>query len=116
MIFYDFAYGLAKLVAYCLWSYLGLYLLVQRNTLLGALKFGALRWLLGLAFGIAAAIALGSVSPQSVTALYFGVYVPLRIIEWSILAAIIARSSLARASFAGNRAAWLWVIGGVAVS
>src|SRR5262245_27057682 len=116
MPLHEIGYALAKFVAYCAWSYLGLYLLVQRNTVLGALKFGAVRWLLGLAFGVAAAIALGSVSPQSVAALYFGVYVPLRIIEWSILAALVVRSSPGTRSLAGNRVAWLWIVGGVAVS
>jgi len=109
-------YALAKFVAYSLWCYLGLRLLAQRETLFSALKFGALRWFIGLAFGIAAGISLGAISPQSVTALYFGVYVPLRIIEWSILGVLIARESLESGSIARNRVAWLWVIGGVAVS
>ena len=108
-----FLYALAKFVAYSLWCYLGLRLLAQRDTLFGALQFGALRWFIGLAFGIAAGISLGSISPQSVTALYFGVYVPLRIIEWSIVAALISGTSPTKRSIVRSRAAWLWVLGGV---
>jgi hypothetical protein len=60
--------------------------------------------------------SLGSIPPESVTALYFGVYVPVRIIEWSILAALIASTAPTKRSVARSRGAWLWVLGGIAVS
>jgi hypothetical protein len=109
-------YALAKFIAYSLWSYLGLHLLADRRTLEGALKFGAFRWLLGVAFGVAAAVVLGPIPSESVTTLYFGVYVPLRIVEWTILAVVIAGSSRAQRSVVRSRGAWLWVLGGVAIS
>lgn len=75
-----------------------------------------MRWLLGLAFGVGAAFVLGSVPPDSVTRLYFGVYVPLRIVEWSIMAALISRSASAPNMRARSPGAWLWALGGIAVS
>jgi len=80
-----------------------------------AVKYGALRWLLGLAFGVAAAIALGSVSRESVATLYFGVYAPLRVIEWLIMASVM-RSAGRAADVLRNPRAWFWILGGIAVS
>ena len=112
-----FVYALTKLVAYCLWCLLGLRLLDPAQvTFLRAIKFGALRWLLGLAFGVMAAIALGSVSSESVVRLYFGVYVPLRVVEWSIMAFLIHRAVHSEPSSSGSAMRWLWVLGGIVVS
>ena len=109
-------YAAAKFVAYAIWCLLGLHQFAARPSLLGALKFGAVRWLLGLAFGLAAAIGLGSVSQQSVATLYFGLYVPLRVIEWSIMVSLLARGGPASHTLIRNPKAWLWVLGGIAVS
>ena len=110
-------YALAKFAAYCLWCFLGLYLLSPtRTSPWNAVKYGALRWLLGLLFGVVAAVALGSISSESVTALYFGVYAPLRILEWGIIAALIHRSSSMQRSVFTSVRAWSWVLGGIVVS
>ena len=110
-------YALTKFVAYCLWCWLGLRLLDPvQVTLLRALKFGGLRWLLGLAFGVMAAIALGSVPSESVVRLYFGVYVPLRVVEWSIITFLIRRPVYGQASSGRSPMRWLWVLGGIGVS
>ena len=58
-------YALVKFAAYVLWCWLGAYLLAVRPSFVDALKFGGVRWLIGLAFGVAAAIGLGSISQQS---------------------------------------------------
>lgn len=108
-------YALAKFAAYCAWCSVGLYLFAGRASILDALKFGAVRWLLGLLFGLAAAIGLGSVSADSVAALYFGVYVPLRVIEWSIMVTILARGPALSAAVRSPKT-WFWVVGGIAVS
>src|SRR5262245_23575269 len=79
-------------------------------------RFGAVRWLLGLAFGLAAAFGLGSVSPQSVTRLYFGVYVLLRVAEWSIMVTLFALGEPAPCTLTRRSKTWLWVLGGIAVS
>ncbi|HKA18728.1 MAG TPA: hypothetical protein VKN18_10580 [Blastocatellia bacterium] len=110
-------YALTKFVAYCMWCLLGLRLHdPAQATFRRALKFGALRWLLGLAFGVMAAIALGSVSSESVVRLYFGVYVPLRVVEWSIMVFLIHRAVCGQPSSSRSAMIWLWVLGGIGVS
>src|SRR5262249_62174288 len=79
-------YAVTKLVAYCGWCLLGLRLLAPAHATLGsAVRYGSLRWLLGLGFGLAAAIALGSVSRESVATLFPAVYAPLRVVAWASL-------------------------------
>jgi hypothetical protein len=110
-------YALVKFFSYSLWCLLGLYLLApSRVSPWRALGYGALRWLLGLFFGVVVAIALGSVSSESVGALYFGVYVPLRVIEWAIMAYLIHQGFSVWRSPARNARVWLWVLGGIIVS
>ena len=106
-------YAAAKFAAYCVWCLAGLRILAPaRATLRGSLKYGSLRWLLGLGFGITAAIALGPISPDSVARLYFSVYAPLRIVEWTIMAIAMQHE---RATLRSSRV-WLWVLGGIVVS
>lgn len=110
-------YALSKFLVYCLWCAVGLRLFAPaRLTFVDSIKYGSLRWLIGLGFGVLAAIALGSVSRESVAALYVGVYLPLRVIEWSIMAYLIARPSDSPMSLIGRPSAWLWVLGGIVVS
>jgi hypothetical protein len=109
-------YALAKFVAYSAWCGVGLHLLTGRASLVGAFRFGAVRWLLGLAFGLVAGVALGSVDASAVTRLYFGVYIPLRAIEWSIMAVLLTRGMTTQPPLLRSPVAWLWVIGGMLVS
>jgi hypothetical protein len=110
-------YAVIKLVVYCLWCWLGLRLFAPgHTTLLRSARYGLLRWLLGLGFGLAAAVALGSVSQASVAALYFGVYAPLRVIEWVIMAALLRRVSTSGLVSPLSVRVWLWVLGGIVVS
>ncbi len=109
-------YAVVKFVAYAAWCLFGLSLFGARASLLGALKLGAARWVLGLAFGLLAAISLGSVSAPSVAALYVSVYVPLRIIEWSIMLALVTSGAPARRTLVRSPKTWLWLLGGIAVS
>ena len=106
-------YAVTKFLAYCTWCLFALRVVAPAQaTLLASLKYGSFRWLLGLGFGVAAGIALGSVSPDSVARLYFSVYAPLRIVEWIIMAVFIQGDSAALR----NPRVWLWVLGGVVVS
>ena len=75
-------YAVTKFIAYGAWCLVGLRLFAPaRASVVSSLKYGSLRWLLGLFFGLVVGVALGSVSKESVTTLYFGVYIPLRIVE-----------------------------------
>jgi hypothetical protein len=110
-------YAITKLVVYCAWCLLGLWLLAPARATLGsAAKYGLLRWLIGLGFGVVAAVALGSVSRESVATLYVGVYAPLRVVEWAIMAVLIQRLSTSGAAALRSPKAWLWVAGGIVVS
>ncbi|MDR2789781.1 MAG: hypothetical protein LBB59_02245 [Campylobacteraceae bacterium] len=104
-------YAVTKFVVYILWCLLGQYLFT-RPSFGGAIAYGAVRWILGFVFGVGAALALGSVSQENVTELYFGIYIPLRVIEWSIMVCLIGNFKTLRA----NPKAWLWILGGIAVS
>jgi len=115
------AYPIAKFIAYSAWCAVGLWLLVPKQTggvrFMGlTLWFGAFRWLLGLGFGLMVFIALGSISSESVAAWYFGIYTPLRIVEWTIIAAVIMRKLPAAVRTAQYPRAALWIGGGIVVS
>ncbi|MDR2080855.1 MAG: hypothetical protein LBP54_03070 [Campylobacteraceae bacterium] len=104
-------YAATKFVAYVLWCLFGQYLFT-RPSFSGAIAYGAFRWILGFVFGVGVALALGSISEDSVAKLYFGIYIPLRIVEWSIMVCLIDKSKMPHA----NPKAWLWILGGIAVS
>jgi hypothetical protein len=112
----ELVYAVTKFFAYSLWCWVGLRIFAPAlATLQRSLKYGALRWLIGLGFGIAAGIALGSVSREAVTRLYFSVYTPLRIVEWLIMAIVMSRERSMAAAL-GNPRVWLWIAGGIALS
>jgi hypothetical protein len=109
-------YAAAKFLAYCVWCWLGLLAFAPAQASFArALKYGAFRWLLGLAFGLVAAIALGSVSRESVATLYFSVYAPLRVMEWLIMAIAMPRERSVTSALRSPRV-WLWILGGIVVS
>ncbi len=115
-----------KFLAYGLWCFVGLRK-VRRDpsaSLPQALLYGLLRLIMGLFFGVVIWLAsswmlsaVGYGLPQNILA-YLLVYVPVRWIEWSIMAAFIAPQPF---SFLG----WLiagwptdryWRLGGIAIS
>ena len=106
-----FIYGIAKYVAYALWCYAGLRLFARHATARSALGLGALRWLIGLAFGLGVFVAVGSINETQVAGRYFAIYTPLRIVEWAILLALLARTERPN-----TIPAVAWIVGGVAVS
>jgi hypothetical protein len=110
-------YAVVKFIAYCLWCLLGLRLLAPAHTgLVSSVKYGSLRWLLGLGFGLLAATALGSISRESVAILYWSVYAPLRVVEWAIMAFLLRRLSSPLIVPGHSPRIWLWVAGGILVS
>jgi hypothetical protein len=119
-------YLLIKLIAYCVWCYLGLRIFRPQDTHFTglALKFGIVRLFLGFAFGLViffvAAVwnhLLGSGLPQNVLT-YLGAYVPVRWVEWTIMALLL--SPVVRSSpnwFIGNENRdRLWRFGGIVIS
>jgi hypothetical protein len=122
-------YLLIKLIAYCVWCYIGLRLFRPEQTqfIAGALRFGLIRLLMGLFFGVVIFFAaftwanvLGRGMSQDVIT-YFGAYVPVRWIEWTIMAILlnpsVRRTPNALHWFIGNeKRDRLWRIGGIAIS
>jgi hypothetical protein len=125
-------YVVAKFAAYTVWSALGVQSLwsfertanVQWATATGtslgrkwllASGYGLLRLLMGIFFGILIWMLATTVAttfwntPHRDVVTYLVVYVPVRWIEWTILAWIIARNS---AGSLGYR----WRLGGIAIS
>ena len=119
-------YLVIKLLAYCVWCFVGLRMFQPAAKLLPAraIGFGVLRLFMGFFFGIAiyflgslSLTLLGSGLPQNVIT-YVLVYVPVRWIEWSIMSAILA-AGVARNSawFIGwNARDRYWRLGGILIS
>jgi hypothetical protein len=119
-------YLLIKLIACCPWCYLGLRLFrpQQTQSVGQALRFGIIRLLLGLFFGLVifflAAFwghAFGTGLPQNILT-YLGAYVPVRWIEWTIMAALLTPGLLGAPHWFpgnGNRDR-LWRLGGIITS
>ena len=119
-------YLVIKLLAYCIWCFVGLRLFQPNTKFLPAkaLGFGVLRLFMGFFFGIAiyflgsfSLTVLGSGLQQNVIT-YVLVYVPARWIEWSIMSAIIAASVPHASSwFLGwNHRDRYWRLGGILIS
>ena len=115
-----------KFLAYSAWCYFGLHVLRPQNSrALGrAVIYGAIRLSLGFFFGIAiyflSSAVITSVPPglpENVIA-YLSVYVPVRWIEWTIMAILILPGPLSPSQWiAGNgRTDRLWRLGGIAIS
>ena len=106
-------YAVAKYLVYSLWCYVGLRTLAgQMTSLRHALGFGAIRWLLGLVLGLLVFIAVSSVDRTSVAVLYFAIYTPLRVLEWTVMTWLMLRQH----PQASARARLAWVFGGIVVS
>ena len=118
-------YPAIKLLAYTLWCYLGLRnFRPPMNDLYGrSLLYGFLRLLMGFFFGVAIWFSsllishIGGGFPQNILT-YGLVYVPVRWIEWSIMAALIVPGSfpfVRRISGTSPRDR-NWRLGGIAIS
>ena len=105
-------YAVVKFAAYSAWCYAGL--AVARSGGAGAvpaLRFGAIRWALGLAFGVAVFILVGSIDASAAARTYFLVYSPVRVVEWGIMAWLIRDRARPLST-----ALILWCAGGLLVS
>lgn len=106
-------YLLTKFAAYSAWCFVGLRWFDPSRTKkgTGGLFYGFLRLMMGIFFGMGiflAALTLNNAVRNSLLT-YFVVYVPVRVVEWSLMLLIIRRQ--------GIRAQYLsWVAGGVVIS
>src|SRR5260370_21802128 len=90
-------YLLVKLIAYCVWSYIGLRLFrpEQGQFIAGALRFGIIRLLMGFFFGVVifgAAIIWANVLRRGMredVVTYLRAYSPVRWIELATLALLL---------------------------
>jgi hypothetical protein len=119
-------YAAVKLLAYGCWSYLGLRnFRPPMNNLYGrSLVYGFLRLLMGLFFGVCiwmiSTVVLSHIGyglPQNILT-YALVYLPVRWIEWSIMAALIVPGSFPFVHWiAGtSRQDRNWRLGGIVIS
>jgi len=120
-----FYFGL-KFVAYSFWCYVALYKLRRdgQPLFMRALGFGFLRLFMGLFFGILIWLlssslmsVLGYGLPQNVLT-YILVYVPVRWIEWTIMAAILLPGRYSFSRWIGGTGVndRFWRLGGIAIS
>jgi len=119
-------YFVIKLLAYCLWCFIGLrwFQPAAKLLLAKAFGFGVLRLLMGFFFGIliyflssALITHIGAGLPEN-TITYVAVYVPVRWIEWGIMSAILYRDSKANSPwfFGRNARDRYWRVGGIVIS
>ena len=117
-------YFVVKLIAYCVWCYVGLRLFQSEARLLPAkaIGFGILRLFMGFFFGIliyflssALITHIGAGLPENAIT-YLAVYVPVRWIEWSIMSALFRSQSGSSFIFGGDRPDRYWRFGGIVIS
>jgi len=119
-------YPALKLLAYSLWCYLGLrnFRSSMNGVYSRSLLYGFLRLLMGLFFAVViwliSSIVLSHIGyglPQNILT-YVLVYVPVRWIEWSIMAALIVPDSfpLLRWISATSPRDRNWRLGGIVIS
>ena len=110
-------YAVAKFLAYSAWCHAGLRIGPRSGAGVAfSLRLGAVRWLIGLVFGIGVFLAVGAINADAAARIYFLVYSPLRAIEWGIMAVVIARRASRASVPVSVRWLVLWCIGGMLVS
>jgi hypothetical protein len=111
-------YVLLKFLAYSGWCYFGLRTLHQQSSIAKGAGFGSVRLGLGILFGVAIFVIGGSLhlsAPAHPWILYLLVYVPVRYVEWSIMAALVGVKG-GELNRIGDGATQRWILGGIVVS
>jgi hypothetical protein len=113
-----------KFLAYCAWIYWGLGALRNESTPspLSSLLLGFLRLCLGLFFGVLIYLLSATLlshlgyglAPNVLT--YPSVYVPVRWLEWSIMAVILVPRSFSQFFLGSTKQDRLWRLGGIVIS
>ena len=114
-------YVALKYLAYVMWCYVGVGLLRSERTFRSALGFGVLRLMLGVLFGFGVFLIGGMAHlevPQSTFQMYLEIYVPVRWIEWGVMALLMRREDRGAAALliGGDNKSRFWRIGGIVVS
>jgi hypothetical protein len=105
-------YVAVKLISYIAWCWVALRLWRAGSAgFIRATGFGLLRLAIGVAFGITIYF-MGSIEPEDVIWKYIATYAPVRMVEWSILAFLIAGKSEVKIALG---TVW-WCLGGIVVS
>jgi len=111
-------YVLGKYLSYSIWCYLGLRWLRRKSSAGTGMAFGSVRLGLGIIFGVAIFVISGmlhlNASGNSRLA-YLAVYVPVRYVEWSILATVLGTQGGQIFQITGA-ATQRWIVGGIIVS
>jgi hypothetical protein len=119
-------YVLAKFLAYTFWCQRGLQIFQpgRRATSEAAAAWGAVRMLMGLVFGVLIWIVASGIFqalsqvPGTSAITYVIVYVPVRWLEWSLMAGMMSPGGISARSFGwGTDAAGrFWRLGGIVIS
>jgi hypothetical protein len=110
-------YAAVKFLAYAAWCAVGLWVVHPADAgIMRAARYGVVRWLLGLAFGVAIFFLVGPIEAADAARLYVSIYLPVRVVEWGIMAVLIARHLTQASRSTGNVTLVLWCVGGVLVS
>ena len=114
----DLAYGgmyvLAKLATYSAWSWLGLRLLAPRAANLGrAIGYGLARLAIGIVFGILVFLFYRT-DNENLFAKYLAIYIPIRFVEWGLLAIFILQVQAIQER--RWRRILAWIAGGILAS
>jgi hypothetical protein len=111
-------YVLVKYLAYSIWAYLGLRWLRGRTSPSAGVAFGSVRLGLGLIFGVGIFVIGGMLHLNALAnswLAYFAVYVPVRYVEGSILAALLGTKG-GQVFRITDPATQRWILGGIVVS
>ena len=103
----------SKLLGYSLWCALGLYL-GGRKVFPAALGYGLARLAVGVGFGLTIFMLYHPDGSQNLWLPYFGIYAPIRWLEWSILAYWLKPGE--RLLWSQNMRLNFWRAGGIVVS
>jgi hypothetical protein len=105
-------YVVVKLLAYIAWCWVGLRIWrAESASLVRASAWGVIRLAIGVGFGVMIFLAAATEN-QDLLWKYVAIYSPVRMLEWLILAFMIARTSRVRTA----RNVVLWCVGGIVVS
>ena len=106
-------YAVVKFVAYSLWGYVGFRVVNLQPTAGKSVRFGIARWLLGVGFGVLVFLLAGSVNRDQIFFLYLSIYIPVRIVEWTIMPVVFFWTSAKKWQLP---VIYLWIAGGVLLS